>query len=49
MSTAPMRRPTKYEITAMTAALDQFVNDERSIREAHRTPHHGCLYGPLAT
>ena len=40
-----MRRPTRDEIRAMTDALDQFLDDERT-SQGHRCPHHGCLYAP---
>jgi hypothetical protein len=41
-----MRRPTPEERAAMHAALDRFVEDERTLREQNRAPHHGFLYAP---
>jgi hypothetical protein len=41
-----VRHPTPCERTAMHDALDRFVEDERALREQHRTVHCGTLYAP---
>ena len=41
---AAMRRPTPHEISAMTDALDRFLNDERIVEgEEHQSPHYEFL------
>jgi hypothetical protein len=45
-SEALPRRPTPDERAEMHRVLDRFVEDERRLREAHRTPNYGRLYDP---
>ena len=44
---AALRRPTPREISAMTDALDRFLNDERIDQgQEHQSPHYEFLYAP---
>jgi hypothetical protein len=40
------RLPTEEERVTMAALLDRMLDDERRLREAHRTPMYGPLYHP---